>query len=74
MIPLSAAGILLRAIRYQLYALGVLVLFIVSEHLYLNGMAGEHGIPLASFISGGLIAGTGILLLARFIRRYRIEI
>jgi hypothetical protein len=65
----SATGLLLKALRYYL-ALGS---FLFAEYLFLHGKAAEHGIPLASFFSGGVIVFSGILLLIRFLKLYRIE-
>lgn len=74
MIPLTAAGVLLKAYRFSLYGLLLLTFYMAGEHLFLRGVFRDHGIPVASFLCGGLIAVTGIFLLTRFIRRYRVEI
>jgi hypothetical protein len=69
----SFSGSLLKAVRFHLYGLLVLLSFIGSEYLYLNGRALHHGIPLAAFVSGGIIFGTGLVFLYRFLRMYRID-
>lgn len=72
MIPLTAAGVLLRAYRFSIYGLLVLVVYMAAEHLYLLGVLGDHGIPAASFLCGGLIAFTGGIYLHRFLQTYQI--
>lgn len=73
MIPLTAAGFLLKAYRFSLFGLLVLVAYMAGEYLYFKGILGEHGIPAASFISGGIIAGTGSINLFRFLQTYSTE-
>ena len=72
LILLTSSGVVLRAPRFHLYALCVLGMYILSEHLFLRGITGNHGIPLASFLSGGVTAGSGGILLIRFLRKYRV--
>jgi hypothetical protein len=73
MVPLTAAGILLRAYRFSLYGLLVLGIYMTGEYLYHQGVLGEFGIPVSSFISAGIIITTGVLCLRRFLRTYRVE-
>lgn len=73
MIPLTAAGILLRAYRFSLYGILVLGIYISGEYLYHQGVLGEFGIPVASFTSGGIIVATGSLYLYRFLRMYTVD-
>jgi hypothetical protein len=72
-ILLSALAVMLRAGRYYVYALLVLITFVVSEHLSLKGVVTEHGIPLASFLSGGIIVLSGGIYLYRFLLKYKVE-
>ena len=73
LILLSSVGALLRAMRFSLYGVVVLVILILGEFLWSKGILQNHGIPLASFLSGGCIALSGSILLARFLRKYRID-
>ncbi len=69
----TVAGSLLKAARFYLYGILVAIAFVVFEELFLKGYVSHHGIPLAAFISGGLIVGLGIVLLYRFIVKYKID-
>jgi hypothetical protein len=73
LILLSSMGALLRAIRFFLYGVAVLVILVLGEYLFNQGVMGNHGIPPASFLSGGLIILSGCVSLVRFLRKYRIE-
>ncbi|MGW8316977.1 MAG: hypothetical protein ACWGNV_15375 [Bacteroidales bacterium] len=70
MVPLTAAGLLLNAYRFTLYGLLVLAVYMAGEYLYFKEVLGDHGIPAASFISGGTIVLTGGIYLYRFIHTY----
>ena len=69
----SFSGSLLKAVRFHLYGIWVLFSFVGAEHLYLKGMTLHHGIPLAAFVSGGIIFGSGLLFLYNFLRAYPID-
>ncbi len=73
LVMLSVSGGLLKAIRFYLYGVLVFVSFVLFEHLYLKGLVVHHGIPWASFISGGLIILSGIFILYRFVNRYKVD-
>lgn len=73
LILLSSMGALLKAKRFFLYGVVVLVILIVGEYLFTRGVIGNHGIPHASFLSGGLIVLSGFISLIRFLRKYRLE-
>jgi len=66
MVMLSVSGALLKAPRFQVYGLLVLISFVFFEHLFLKGLALHHGIHLAGFISEGLIMLSGLYNLFRF--------
>ncbi|MEN8203736.1 MAG: hypothetical protein ABFS28_14155 [Bacteroidota bacterium] len=70
MVLFSFTGGLLKAVRFYLYGILVLFSFIGSEHLFLVGRAAHHGIPLAAFVSGGIIFLSGCIFLSKFMRRY----
>lgn len=70
---LTVTGIMIKAFRFSVYGLLVLVSYLASEHLFLAGKIPHHGIPLASMISGGIIVLSGILLLYKFLGRYKLE-
>lgn len=69
----SFSGGLLKAVRFYLYGVLVLFFFIGAEHLYLKGQVADHGIPLAAFVSGGIIFLTGCIYLWNFLRKYKAE-
>jgi hypothetical protein len=73
LVMLSAAGALVKAVRYYFYGILVLAMFVGAEHLFLIGKVENHGIPLASFLSGGLIVLSGGIHLRRFLRKYHID-
>lgn len=73
LVMLSVSGGLLKAPRFHLYGLLVLISFVGFEHLYLEEKVKHHGIPLAAFISGGIIIMIGLILLIRFMNQYRSE-
>lgn len=73
LIMFTVSGALLKAPRFYLYGILVMVTFVLFEHLYNLGVVKEHGIPAAGFISGGLIVGSGLLILVGFIRKYKID-
>jgi len=73
MVLFSFSGGLLKAVRFYLYGILVLFSFVGSEHLFLMGRVAHHGIPLAAFISGGVICISGCILLYRFIQRYNVD-
>ena len=74
LIMLTVSGALLRAPRFYLYGILVFVSFVFFEHLTLKGIVTNHGIPAAAFTSGGFILGTGIIILIRFIKKYKLDI
>ncbi len=69
----SAAGWMLRATRFFFYAALVLAAFILAEYLAIHGNLKDHGIPLASFFSGGVIVCTGVVQLVHFMNTYKID-
>ncbi|MEN8227619.1 MAG: hypothetical protein ABFS38_05645 [Bacteroidota bacterium] len=69
----TVSGALLKAPRFHLYGMLVLIAFLVFEHLFLRGGVAHHGIPLAAFISGGVIILSGCIHLFQFINTYRID-
>lgn len=73
LVLLSFSGGLLKAVRFYFYGILVLVSFVGAEHLFLKGQAAHHGIPLAAFVSGGIIFLSGCIILMRFIQRYSAE-
>jgi hypothetical protein len=73
LVMLSAAGALVKTVRYYFYGILVLAIFVGAEHLFLKGTVANHGIPLASFLSGGLIVLSGGIHLWRFLRKYQID-
>ena len=70
LILLSFTGGLLKAPRFYLYGILVLISFIAFEHLYLKGVVAHHGIPWAGFVSGGILLLIGVLRLGAYKRRY----
>ena len=70
LILLSITGGLFKAPRFYLYGILVLVSFIGFEHLFLKGWVAHHGIPMAAFVSGGIILLSGGVNLCAFIKRY----
>lgn len=73
MVLFSFSAGLLKAARFYLYGILVLFSFIGSEHLFLKGLAVHHGIPLAAFLSGGIVFLSGCVFLIRFMRMYSAE-
>jgi hypothetical protein len=71
MVPLTAAGLLLKATRFFLYGIFALGIYLAGEYLYNQGILRDFGIPVASFICGGIIAMTGAIFLFRFLHTYR---
>jgi hypothetical protein len=69
----SFSGAMLKASRFYLYGVLVLMAFIGSEHLYLRDQAAHHGIPLAAFFSGGIIFLSGCAFLIRFLKSYSVD-
>ena len=70
---LSVTGASLKALRFHVDGIIIFASFVVFEHLYLLGFVSNHGIPLAGFISGGVIVLSGLIILRRFIRIYKVE-
>ncbi|MBN2414319.1 hypothetical protein JXO52_00675 [bacterium] len=60
--------------RLGWYGAGLTVLVITGELLFRMGMVSHHGFPLAFGVTGFTAIGTGILLLARFIRAYPVPV
>lgn len=71
MLLLSVSGIMIRAPRFLLFGILVFLSFVGSEYLFLGGKTPHHGIPLAGFVSGGVMVLTGLFLLMSFIRKYK---
>ena len=73
LIIFTVSGSLLKAPRFSYYGIGVMLGFIVGEHLFLKGLAPNHGIPLAGITLGSLIVASGVLQLIRFMRIYKLD-
>lgn len=73
LIMFSFSGGLLKAPRFYLYGLLVLIAFMGFEYLFIKGVVAHHGIPWAGFFSGGVIFLSGCINLYIFLRRYQIE-
>ena len=73
LVMLTVSGALLKAPRFHLYGLVVLISFVGFEHLYLEGIVRHHGIPCAAFISGGIIIIIGLIHLYRFMNQYNAD-
>jgi hypothetical protein len=73
LIMFTVSGALLKATRFYIYGILVMITFVLFELLYLKGNAIHHGIPPAGFISGGLIVLSGLTQLRSFLRKYKIE-
>ncbi|MCK4746471.1 MAG: hypothetical protein KAT15_05525, partial [Bacteroidales bacterium] len=73
LIMFTVSGALLKAPRFYIYGILVMITFVLFEHLYVKGIVVHHGIPPAGFISGGLIALSGLIHLRKFLIKYRIE-
>ncbi len=70
LVMLTVSGGLLKASRFFLYGILVFCAYVIFEHLFLKGMVGNHGIPLAAFLSGGVMILSGVMHLYRFMNRY----
>ena len=73
LVMFTVSGALLKAPRFHLYGILVMITFIGFEHLFLKGVVAHHGIPMAAFISGVLIVLSGLIYLYKFINRYKID-
>lgn len=73
LVMLTVSGGMLKAPRFFLYGMMVLGVFVFFEHLFLLGMVAHHGIPVAAFISGGVMIAAGVVLLVRFLNKYTID-
>ena len=73
LVMLTVSGGLLRAPRFYLYGILVFCTYLLFEHLFLRGMAGNHGLPLAAFLSGGVMILSGVIILCRYMNRYSAE-
>jgi hypothetical protein len=69
----TVSGALLKASRFYLFGLFVMLSFVAAEHFFILGYIQHHGIPLAAFASGGGIILTGVVYLIRFIKRYNTD-
>lgn len=73
LIMLTVTGGLLKAARFHFYGLLVLGSFVGAEYLYNKGSIAHHGIPLAAFVSGGVIIAIGIGYLINFLKKYNTD-
>jgi len=73
LVMLTVTGVMLKAPRFHIYGILVFASFVFFEHLFIRGLVVHHGIPLAAFISGGLIAFSGLVQLFRFINQYNVD-
>jgi hypothetical protein len=73
MIMLSSLGAILKAVRFHLYGILELAIFVMAEHLFNLGLLEHHGIPAASFLAGGMLVLSGLLILFRFLKKYPLD-
>jgi hypothetical protein len=73
LVMFTISGALLKAARFYLFGLFVMLSFVFGEHFFIMGYIPHHGIPSAAFISGGGIVLTGVIYLIRFLKRYNAD-
>lgn len=73
LIVFTVSAALIHAIRFYGYGLVTFISFILFEHLFLKDLVAHHGIPAAAMLSGGLFILTGVVLLAKFLKKYRTD-
>jgi len=73
MVLLTTAGLVFRAARFYLYSLLVGAAYFSAGYLHMQDKVADYGIPIAAFLSGGLIFVAGTWLLIRFLGGHPIE-
>lgn len=73
LIMFTVAGGMLNATRFHFYGLFVLATFMGGDYLYSRSILPQHGLPVAAFVSGGIIMLAGAFQLRRFLKVYRKE-